>query len=464
MSIVLTFHDELRAIVGDSCFIADTERLYNYAKGITSADEIMPAAVIIPNTAEQVAAIVTVCNKNKIPLTVRGGGTGVSGGALSYTKGIIISMERLNKVIGINKIDRTVTVEAGMITQELQEVLEKEGLYFPQNISSAASCFIGGNVAVSSGSPKSLKYGPTKNYVLNLEVVLPDGRLIWTGKNVNKNATGYNLTQLFAGSEGTLGIITKVVLQLVSRPQEMLVLIPFSNIHKLFECVHQFFIKGFSPSSIEFIDKEGYEIVSKFLGTSFFKNKVEGLLWIELEGKNEEYLLKEMEDVCEFLSEFTEEDVLIAQTKEEIKRLWAMRTRVGEAIINVTFFRDIDLVVPCSKTLLMYTAIAKIAEAYNFKYSAFGHIGNGNFHVNVFQTDAISQQQWEKIMNEGIPKIFAVAVELGGTISGEHGIGKIQKPYVNLGIPKTQMEYMLKIKRVFDPNGILNPGILLNTK
>lgn len=459
MSIVTTPYEELRCIVGEPYFIADQERLYNYAKDITSGEETMPGAVVIPGTVEEIAAIVHYCNSNRISLTLRGGGTGVSGGALCYDKGIILSLERLNTILDINRIDRTVTVEAGMVTQDLQDALKEYGLFLPQNISSAASCFIGGNVAVSSGSPKSLKYGPTRNYVLNLEVVLPDGRIMWTGKNITKNATGYNLTQLFAGSEGTLGIITKVVLQLLHRPEELLALIPFNNINRLFDCVQHFFVKGFSASSMEFIDKQGYDIVSGFLNTtSRFKSEIEGLLWIELEGKNRELLMKEMEEIHGFLGTFTEDEILIAQTPEEIRRLWAMRARVGEAIINVTYFRDIDIVVPRSAIKQMYAAIALVASEYNFKYSAFGHIGNGNFHVNIFQADDMSQQHWDKITNDGIRKLFTIAAELGGTISGEHGIGKIQKPYAGIALQELQMLYMKEIKKVFDPNGILNPG------
>lgn len=447
---------KLRQIVGDSNIITSSESLYNYSVNITSKEEIIPAAVLIPKNTEEISKILKICNDSKVSVVVRGGGTGVSKGALSYKSGIILSLEKLNKVLAINTIDRTVVVESGVVTQTLRDEVEKKGLVFPQNISSSNSCFIGGNVAVSSGSPKSLKYGTTKNYVLNMEVVLPNGQIIWTGKNVKKNAVGYNLTQLFVGSEGTLGVITKVVLQLTLPMKETLLMVPFSKIGNLFDCVHHFFSEGFSASSLEFIDKKGYDITSKFLNKKIqTKSEIEGVLWLEFEGSNEEILFDTVTKISKFIPQYTAEEIFIAQSHSEIANLCSLRSKLGYAVINHTSFRDVDIVVPLSKIHEIYTFISQVLEKYNLEYTAFGHIGDGNFHLNIFQNEGFSNEEWINHSNKGVSEIFSKTVELGGTISGEHGLGNLHKPFLNIAMSKYQRDIMGEIKSIFDKNNIL---------
>ena len=449
--------NQIEKIVGSKYLITKSDLLYNYSKDCTSNKEVVPSAVVLPKNTQEISDIITLCNETKTSVTVRGGGTGVSGGALSNHKGIILSLERLNNIIEINKVDRIAIVESGVITQDLRDAVLKEGLNFPQNISSASSCFIGGNVAVASGSPKSLKYGATKNYVVNLEVVLPNGSIIWTGKNVSKNATGYNLTQLFTGSEGTLGIITKVVLRLVPPMKELVLMVPFTDINNLFRCVKHFFEKGYSASSIEFIDTVGFKLASQFLDNTFrTTSDVQGILWIELEGEYPEKLMDRAIEIGEFVNLYTKEEVHIADTPTEVKKLWEMRSKVGEAVINHTFFRDVDIVVPRSKVDQMYEAIVIIANKYNFDYTVFGHIGDGNFHVNIFQRKQQTIEEWETNIAIWVKEIFFKALELGGTISGEHGIGKTNLPYIEDAIPTNQLKIMNDIKKLFDVNQILN--------
>ncbi|XRE44271.1 hypothetical protein ACIVBQ_002475 [Tenacibaculum discolor] len=449
--------DQIEKIVGNKYLITKSDLLYNYSKDCTSNKEVVPAAVVLPKSTQEISEIIKLCNETKTSVTVRGGGTGVSGGALSDNKGIILSLERLNKIIEVNKVDRIAIVESGVVTQDLRDAVLKEGLNFPQNISSASSCFIGGNVAVASGSPKSLKYGTTKNYVVNLEVVLPDGSIIWTGKNVSKNATGYNLTQLFTGSEGTLGIITKVVLRLVPPMKELVLMVPFTNINNLFKCVKHFFEKGYSASSIEFIDTVGFKLASQFLDNTFLTtSNIQGVLWIELEGEYPEKLMDKAIEIGEFANLYTKEEVYIADTTIEVQKLWEMRSKVGEAVINHTFFRDVDIVVPRSKVDEMYEAIVIIANKYSFDYTVFGHIGDGNFHVNIFQRKQQTIEQWESNIAIWVKEIFLKALELGGTISGEHGIGKTNLPYIEDAIPTNQLKIMNDIKKLFDPNQIIN--------
>ena len=447
--------ERLSSVTGVSYLLHEAADMEKYAADYTASDPVVPGAVAIPADTAQVSQLVSICHELIIPVTVRGGGTGVSGGALAYNQGLVISLERLNQILDINVVDRTVTAGAGVITQVLQEEVAKHGLSFPQNISSAASCSIGGNIAVSSGSPKSLLYGPTRNFVLNLEVVLADGRVIWTGKNLTKNATGYNLSQLFAGSEGTLGIITKVVLQLVIPKQEMLLMASFGKMDDLFACVQQVFISGFSPSSIEFVDRTGYQLTAAFLGTGFNRPEdTAGLLWIELEGDDEECLFKRMITMSAMVGQYAGSEPLIAQTATEIKQLWSLRTRLGEAVIDYSGFRDLDFVVPRSAIKEMYDAIGIITEEAQLRYTAFGHIGNGNFHLNIFRETHSTTAAWEEQCTRTIRKVFAAAVALGGTISGEHGIGNIQLPYLDMAIPAYELNLMQGIKQLFDPRNI----------
>lgn len=439
----------LREITGDLYTLYEKQDMDKYAGDLTSPEKHFPAIVALPGNTAQVAAIVRACQEHQVPVTVRGGGTGVSGGALAAGN-VMISLERMNRITDINVVDRTVTAEAGVITAVLQEEVQRHGLSFPQNISSAASCFIGGNVAVSSGSPKSLKYGPTRNFVLNLEVVLANGEVMWTGKNITKNATGYNLTQLFAGSEGSLGIITQVVLQLVDQQAEILAMAPFDDIDQLFACVQAVFVAGYTPSSIEFIDQTGFQVTTVFTGNRFNCDAATaGLLWIELEGKDPDQLLAEMTGLCELVGRFTPHDPLVAYTPADIKRLWTLRTRLGEAVIAHTSFRDLDFVVPRSGISQMYTAVRTAASEAGLRYTAFGHIGSGNFHLNIFR-EAGADANIETVVRQ----ILLAAVALNGTISGEHGIGQVQLPYLDLAIPPVQAALMKGIKQLFDPTNI----------
>lgn len=457
----MTVYDELQLLIGSSNFITGADALYHYAGEFTDNLQVAPGAVLLPRSTEEVAAIMKVCNRYKIPVTVRGGGTGVSGGALAYNGAVIISTEKLNSIVDINVIDRTATVQAGVITQVLADTVAAAGLYFPQNISSAASCTIGGNIAVSSGSPRSLKYGTTRDYIMNLEVVLPNGEIIWTGRNVSKNATGYNLTQLIAGSEGTLGVITSIVLRLeTSVPETALAMASFLSLEQLFNFVHAFFRDGCEAASMEFIDTAGFNLSSRFLGRWQELNMATaGVLWIELEGKTEEELLTALTTLDVLISRYTEEEVKVARSPAEIRHLWELRARVGDAVINFTAFKDIDIVVPRSQIHAMYAGIREAAAQSGLGYTVFGHIGNGNFHVNIFREE-MPAGEWASVSGDCIRKIFTTASVLGGTISGEHGIGYLQRSYLDIALPASNIALMKQIKQLFDPNHVLNPQLI----
>ncbi|MFV8347167.1 FAD-binding oxidoreductase [Flavobacterium sp. ZB4P13] len=448
---------DIISIVGEKYLITQLDKMYNYSFDITSNECIHPLGVILPKNTEEVSEILKYCYKNDIKITIRGGGSSVSGGSIPRGNDFVLSMERLNNIIEINKINRTVTLESGVITETLKEEVSKHGLCFPQNMSSASQSFIGGNIAISSGSPKSLKYGNIKNSVLNLEVVLADGQILWTGKNVSKNATGYNLTQLFIGSEGTLGIITKAVLKLEIPKKEVLFLIPFKSLQRLFEFTNEFFYQGFSASCIEFLDKKGYELVSDFLNNKKeFGDNIEGLLWIEYEIDSD----NQIGIIADFISDYIdEEDVLFADTKNEMDKLWAYRKKIGLACINYSTFKDIDIVVPRSSSSEIYNEIVIACSKYNFEYIVVGHIGDGNYHINIFNNTS-NGLEWEKNIELCFNQIFNKVNQLGGTLSGEHGVGSLYNSYLNIVMPQNQIDLMKNIKSIFDKKQILNSNLI----
>ncbi|PTX61377.1 glycolate oxidase [Kordia periserrulae] len=453
---VATFIEELATIVGEKYIITNPIDFYTYVKDYSTGKLASPMCIVRPNSTAQISKIAKFCNDHGLRITVRGGGSGVSGGCLTDESNIIVSLDRLNRIIEINEIDRYVVAEAGVVTQVLQDSLKERNLFFPQNISSASLSFIGGNVAVSSGSPKSLKYGSTKNYVINLEVVLPNGEVIWTGKNVKKNATGYNLTQLFVGSEGTLGIITKVVLQIVPVKKEALVYAPFSNLENLFSFVEAFFKVGMHASSLEFLDKNGCRLVFDYLQERFDEKATQGALWIEFESDTDEENLAKIEALYTLLSKFTDQELLIGQTQKEIENLWKYRKKIGEAAMNHGHFHDLDIVVPRSKSSDIYAIINYICTSLDLEFVVVGHIGDGNFHINIFKDQNINHKSWADKMDSCISFLFEKVIAVGGEISGEHGVGTHNKTYFQEFTAKQNLHIMKGIKKVFDPKNILN--------
>lgn len=448
---------DIISIVGEKYLIIELDKMYNYSFDITSNKCIYPLGVILPKNTEEVSEVMKYCYMNDVKITIRGGGSCVSGGSTPNGNDFVLSLERLNSIIEINRINRTVTLECGVVTETLKEEALKHGLCFAQNISSASQSFIGGNIAISSGSPKSLKYGSTKNAVLNLEVVLADGQIIWTGKNVTKNATGYNLTQLFIGSEGTLGIITKAVLKLEIPKKEVLFLLPFKSLKSLFQFINDFFCQGFNASCIEFLDKNGYELVSNFLNNkNKFGNNIEGLLWIEYEIDSD----SQIGMIVDFISNYIdEEDVLFADTKNEMDMLWAYRKKIGLACVNYATFKDIDIVVPRSNSSEIYDEIVLACAKYNFEYIVVGHIGDGNYHLNIFNNTS-NLLEWEKNIELCFNQIFNKVNQLGGTLSGEHGVGSLYNSYLNIVMPQNQIDLMKNIKTIFDKKQILNSNLI----
>ena len=447
-------------IVGESGVFVDEEILNSYAHDETEDLHFLPDVVIKPSSAEEISAILKICNQFKIPVTPRGAGTGLSGGALPHLGGVLLSTERLNKIIEIDERNLQVITEAGVITEVLQDAVKAKNLFYPPDPSSRGSCMIGGNISENSGGPKAVKYGVVKDYVMNLEVVLPNGEIIWTGANVLKNATGYNLTQLIIGSEGTLGIVTKAVLKLIPLPKyDLLMLVPFKDPVNACAAVSAIFMAGYTPSALEFMERDALEFTMRFIDNCIvpFDNDVQAHLLIEVDGNNVEVLMREMEGISEIVSQFDCGEILFAEDAQQKAELWKLRRRVAEAVKANSIYKEEDTVVPRAELPLLLKGVKEIGKRYGFHSICYGHAGDGNLHVNIIKGD-LTDDQWNGSLKKGIVEIFQLVKTLGGTISGEHGIGLVQKEYLPIVFDPTQLLLMKQIKKIFDPNNILNAG------
>jgi glycolate oxidase len=460
MKITPEILSQFKEIIGDSYVFTDQETRNHYGKDETEDYVFPPSVVLKPATPEEIASILKIANLHSIPVTAIGARTGLSGGALSVHQGIGLSMERFNKILNIDEQNLQVIVEPAVITQVLREAVAEKDLFYPPDPSSLGSCWIGGNVAENAGGARAVKYGVTKDYVLNLEVVLANGEIIWTGANTLKNSTGYNLTQLMVGSEGTLGIITKIVMKLIPKnTHTVLMLVPFYNANEACEAVSAIFRAGIIPSALEFMERDAIDWTLKFVPdlNVQVKDEIQAHLLIEVDGNYPDILFQEAEKIMEVVEQFKIDEVLFADTEIQKNLLWKMRRSVAEAVKSNSVYKEEDTVVPRYELPKLLFGIKKIGAKYGFKSVCYGHAGDGNLHVNIIKGD-MSDENWNTEVTKGIREIFELTVSLKGTLSGEHGIGYVQKNYMDIAFSETQLQLMKGIKSIFDPNGILNPG------
>lgn len=447
-------------ILGDSNVFTDQETRNHYGKDETEAFVFPPSVVLKPGNPQEVSEILKIANLHGIPVTAIGARTGLSGGALSVHQGIGLSMERFNKIIKIDEKNLQVVVEPAVITQVLREAVSEKNLFYPPDPSSLGSCWIGGNVAENAGGARAVKYGVTKDYVLNLEVVLANGDIIWTGANTLKNSTGYNFTQLMVGSEGTLGIITKIVMKLIPKVNHtILMLVPFYDAHQACEAVSAIFRAGITPSALEFMERDAIDWTLKFVPDLNVKvnDQVQAHLLIEVDGNYPDILFQEAEKIMEVVEQFNIDEVLFADTEIQKNLLWKMRRSVAEAVKSNSIYKEEDTVVPRYELPKLLFGIKEIGSKYGFKSVCYGHAGDGNLHVNIIKGD-MSDENWNTEVTKGIREIFELTVSLKGTLSGEHGIGFVQKNYMDIAFSESHLKLMKGIKTIFDPKGILNPG------
>lgn len=449
-----------RSVEGITHILTDAESLEGCASDQTEDLYYLPELVLQPATTEAVSRIMAYCNEQMIPVTPRGAGTGLSGGALAVYGGVVLDMRRFNQILNLDKRNLQVTVEPGVITQKLQEFVRTQGLFYPPDPASKGSCFIGGNIAESSGGPRAVKYGVVKDYVLNLQVVLPTGEIIWTGANVLKNATGYNITQLLVGSEGTLGVITKIVLKLIPAVQyDLLILVPFRSAIQACEAVNAIFLAGYIPSALEFMERDALEWSMRYVQATGIPlpDDIEAHLLIEVDGNNKDQLYSDIEAISAIVQQYDIDEILFADTYEQKQTLWSLRRKVGEAVKTNSIYKEEDTVVPRAELPELLRIIKQTGKEYGFQSVCYGHAGDGNLHVNIVK-GTMSDDDWNNKLTDGIRALFREVVRLGGTISGEHGIGLVQKNYMDIAFDPVQMRLMKQIKQIFDPKGILNPG------
>ena len=451
---------QFKQILGEKFVLTDEDILNDYGHDETENLLYPPEIVLKPRTAEEISMIMEICHNRHIPVTPRGAGTGLSGGAIPHLGGVLISTERMNSIIGIDERNMQVTTEPGVITEILQNAVKEKGLFYPPDPSSRGSCFIGGNISENSGGPKAVKYGVVRDYVLNLQIVLPTGEIIWTGANTLKNSTGYNLTQLIIGSEGTLGIVTKIVLRLIPLPKfDLLMLVPFTSLQNASEAVSAIFRAGYTPSALELIEIDALQITSRFLGSSIIPvvEDIAAHLIIEVDGNHLDNLVSEMEAISEILMGYDCGEVYFADDAQQKNELWKLRRRVAEAVKADGYNMEEDTVVPRAELPALIRGVKELGLQYGFRSACYGHAGDGNLHIRI-KKEGVSGSEDDPQMLEALRALFQLVKDLGGTISGEHGIGLIQKKFMDIIFNDTQLNLMKQIKKIFDPHHILNAG------
>ncbi len=416
----------------------------------------LPDVVVYVKNTEQVAKIITLANKEKIPIVPRGAGSGFTGGTLPIMGGIVLVLTRMNRIIDIDTDNLTAIVEPGVVTGQFQKAVEKLGLFYPPDPASLAFSTLGGNVAECAGGPRCVKYGVTKDYVLGLTMVTPTGDIIHTGGRTMKNVVGYDLTKLFVGSEGTLGIATEITLKLIPKPEaKKTMLVYFETIDGAAQAVSNIIKNKIIPTTLEFLDAATIDCVRKGSGLDI-PQSCHAILIIEVDG-DADILDKQTQKILTIVQPSGVIDTRIAHTHEESEAIWAIRRNVSPSLrkINPDKFNE-DIVVPRSKVPDMIRAIEKISREFDVPIINFGHAGDGNIHVNIMVD--LKQDGMKETAHKALDKLFTAVIEMNGSISGEHGIGTAKSPYLNMEVDECTVSYMQTIKRIFDPNNIMNPG------
>jgi glycolate oxidase len=406
------------------------------------------------------SAVLRIASRHQIPVTPRGAGTGLSGGALPVMGGISLSTARLNRIIEIDRGNLMAVVEPGVITQVFQEAVEAVGLFYPPDPASRGSCFLGGNLAECSGGPRAVKYGVTRDWVTGIEAVLPNGDIVHHGGKLLKNVTGYNLSQLIIGSEGTLAVITRIYLRLIPLPpHRTMLLVPFGDLASCARAVPAIMNAGVVPSVLELMERDAVTITEEHLDKKFPGPQAAAHLLIELDGTDEGVIQRDAERVAEIVLKEGAIDVLAADNDSKMNDMWALRRAAGAAVKSVSVYKEEDTVVPRDQIVPLLVGVKEIAARHGIRTVCYGHAGDGNLHVNILKMD-MSDEAWNRDLEPAIREIFELTVSLGGLISGEHGIGWVQKSYLPIALSPAEIALMRAIKHAFDPHGILNPGKL----
>jgi glycolate oxidase len=449
----------LQDIAGQKNVLVGAEALEPYTHDEVVDLRADPEVVVRVTSAEQVAEVFRLAQRERIPVTPRGAGYGLSGGAVPVHGGIVLSTEKMNRILEIDKENLMVTVEPGVITGDLHRAVEEEGLFYPPDPASLDSCTIGGNIAEGAGGPRAVKYGVTQDYVRGLEAVLPSGKIVHMGGKRVKDVTGYNLIQLLIGSEGTLAVVTKIILRLLPLPRYCVdLLVPFNDFGSAAQTVSDIIERRIVPATIEFMEQDSLLAVERLLGRELPFREAAAQLLIQVDGNLQETLDAEYEAVAEVCLDNGALDVLVAKDSRTRDRLWEARRLIIDALNNESPLNHMeDVVVPRAQLPTLLEGIQDIAGHLGVRIVSFGHAGDGNVHVNVLKDD-LPQDRWQAIVPQASEALYRLAISLGGTITGEHGIGVTRRHYLPLALDETQIAIMRSIRHVFDPNHILNPG------
>ncbi len=451
--------DELKQIVGRANVLVSEEDREPYSHDEVVGLSAFPEAVVKPSTAQQIARIMQLACREKIPVTPRGAGTGLSGGAVPLAGGIVLSLEKMNRILEIDTHNLMAVVEPGVITGDLHRAVEAEGLFYPPDPASLDSCSIGGNIAENSGGPRAVKYGVTSDYVCGLEAVLPTGDIVSAGGKLVKNVTGYNLVQLLVGSEGTLAVVTRIILRLLPLPAARVdLLVPFSDIGTAAETVAEIIRSRLVPTTIEFMERDSIEACEKLLDKKLPFSGAAAHLLIQLDGNERDQVEADAERVGAICLTKGAVDLLVAQDRPTRERLWSARRQLLDAVRNQSpVIHMEDVVVPRSEIPVLLAGVRNIAEKHAVRIISYGHAGDGNVHVNVLK-ESLDDEAWGSIVPLVDQDIYALALSLGGMISGEHGIGATRKEHLAAALDPPQVDVMRRVRAAFDPEGILNPG------
>jgi glycolate oxidase len=459
--------DELRDIVGEAHVLyADSAAMQDYAHDEVAGEEHahMPEAVVKPETAQQISQILKLANRERVPVTPRGAGSGLSCGAVPVHGGIVLSVERMNRILEIDRENMVAVVEPGVVTNDINDAIEEYGLFYAGYPMSVELCFVGGNVAENAGGGRAIKYGVTGRYVLGLEVVLPTGEVVQLGGKRVKDVTGYDLIHLMVGSEGTLGIFTKIILRLLPRPTARAVLlVPFPDTPTAIGAVPRVMTRGrIVPTSVEFMDRRSIQAAYDYTGERLPHPDVGAMLLIEVDGTSEERVEHDMNSIIELCLELGALDILVGNTPRDKRRMWRPRQEMAEALKAICPVQSLeDIVVPMARIPDLMPELDRLSEAYDVLIPCYGHAGDGNLHVTVVKQPETPMDVWGEKLPALLEELYITVRELGGTISGEHGIGSKRAHYLPLVMDQKLIELQRRIKQAFDPLNILNPGKIL---
>jgi glycolate oxidase len=461
--------NKLIEIVGKKNVLTDKEKIETYSHDETPREQYAhrPEVVVIPRTAEEIAEIVKLANKKLIPVTPRGAGSGLSGGAIPVFGGIVISLEKMNKILEIDYNNMMMVLEPGVITNDINEVIAEKGLFYAGYPMSVETCFIGGNVAENAGGGRAVKYGVTSRYIMGLEIVTPEGDIVQLGGKLVKDVTGYDIKQLIIGSEGTLGIVTKVIIKLIPLPTARVdLLVLFKDVKSAIKMVPRVMTEAkIVPTSVEFMDKLSVQASCQYLNEHLPYQKSGAMLLIEVDGNREDLVNDDYETIGELCLANGAIEVYVADNYTTQERIWSVRRNIAEAFMVLSPHQSLeDIVVPISAIPDLMPELDRISRKYDIKIPCYGHAGDGNLHATLVKNPESTMEEWYDVEVKALRDLYQASKKLGGTLSGEHGIGSKRKDFMGIVSSSVEMDLMRRIKKAFDPNNIMNPGKIFDLK